>query len=311
MMKILVAYDGSDSADAALNDLQRAGLPQEADALIVSVADVMMSPEASNYEVAGAALMSRRVSSSLMYAERQSVRVLQEARGFSIQARARLQSLFPFWKVRSEVLSGTAWSELIQKANDWEPDLVVLGSQDRSAIGRFIFGSVSTKVATDSKYSVRVARAAPRPNEPPRIMIGIDGSPESERAVREVGSRVWPTGTEVRIVAVEEIVPQSISASVPITSELIDEETALAARNMVHWAQSELSAIGLDTSSSIEKGDPKTVLLEKALEWEVDSIFVGSRRFSNAFERFWLGSVSTALVTRAQSSVEVVRGSSI
>jgi nucleotide-binding universal stress UspA family protein len=141
-------------------------------------------------------------------------------------------------------------------------------------------------------------------------MIGIDGSPESERAVREVGSRVWPTGTEVRIVAVEEVVPPSISASVPIASALNVEETAVAARNMVHWAESELRAIGLDTSSFIEKGDPKTVLLEKALEWEVDSIFVGARRFSNAFERFWLGSVSTALVTRANSSVEVVRAAS-
>ena len=27
MMKILIGYDGSDSADAALHDLQRAGLP--------------------------------------------------------------------------------------------------------------------------------------------------------------------------------------------------------------------------------------------------------------------------------------------
>ncbi len=312
MMKILVAYDGSESADAALSDLQRAGLPLEADALVISVADVMMTPGTINYEFAGNALMPRRVSPGLIYAERHAARVMDEASDFSSQARARLQSLFPSWKVRSEVLAGTAWSEVIQKANDWKPDLVVLGSQKRSAIGRFIFGSTSTKVATDSAYSVRVAResAADRSEKPPRIMLGIDGSVESERAVREVGSRVWPTGTEVRIIAVDELTPQSISASVPIIPELIDEETAMAARNMVHWAQSELSAIGLSTSSHIERGDPKTVLLEKALEWNVDSIFVGARRFSSAFERFWLGSVSTALVTKADCSVEVVRGPS-
>jgi hypothetical protein len=39
MMKILVAYDGSDGAKAALSDLQRAGLPRKAEALGVSVAD--------------------------------------------------------------------------------------------------------------------------------------------------------------------------------------------------------------------------------------------------------------------------------
>lgn len=30
-MKVLIAYDGSDCADAALDDLQRAGLPPDAD----------------------------------------------------------------------------------------------------------------------------------------------------------------------------------------------------------------------------------------------------------------------------------------
>ena len=37
-MRILIAYDGSHSADAALDDLQRAGLPHDAEALILSVA---------------------------------------------------------------------------------------------------------------------------------------------------------------------------------------------------------------------------------------------------------------------------------
>jgi len=35
-MRILIAYDGSSGADAALFDLQRAGLPQEAEALVIS-----------------------------------------------------------------------------------------------------------------------------------------------------------------------------------------------------------------------------------------------------------------------------------
>jgi hypothetical protein len=34
-MKILIAYDGSDCADAALDDLQRAGLSADAEAQIV------------------------------------------------------------------------------------------------------------------------------------------------------------------------------------------------------------------------------------------------------------------------------------
>ncbi len=59
---------------------------------------------------------------------------------------------------------------------------------------------------------------------------------------------------------------------------------------------------------ALEKGDPQRVLIAEARKWEADSIFVGGRRFGRAFERFWLGSVSTALVTKAHCSVEVVRG---
>jgi len=66
MMKILIGHDGSPSADAALVDLQRAGLPVEAEALVVSVADVMMVPQTPAYELAGEALMSRRVAAGLV-----------------------------------------------------------------------------------------------------------------------------------------------------------------------------------------------------------------------------------------------------
>lgn len=43
-MKILIAYDGSSHAEAALDDLARAGLPEEAEAPVLSVADVWAWP---------------------------------------------------------------------------------------------------------------------------------------------------------------------------------------------------------------------------------------------------------------------------
>jgi hypothetical protein len=38
MMKILIAYDGSSCADSALEDLRRAGLPRQSEAIVLSVA---------------------------------------------------------------------------------------------------------------------------------------------------------------------------------------------------------------------------------------------------------------------------------
>jgi hypothetical protein len=43
-MRILIAYDGSESADAALADLRKAGLPRDVIALIMSVGEVVMPP---------------------------------------------------------------------------------------------------------------------------------------------------------------------------------------------------------------------------------------------------------------------------
>ena len=48
MMKVLIAYDGSSYADAALDDLSYAGLPQEVEARILSVADVFLPPPSSS-----------------------------------------------------------------------------------------------------------------------------------------------------------------------------------------------------------------------------------------------------------------------
>ena len=116
MMKILLGYDGSESADAALRDLKRAGLPYEAEALIVSVADVFMPAATSNYEIAEQALASRRVTASLRVAQKQRAHVLLQAKAFAAKAGERVRSYFPGWHVREEVLAGQPSQELISRA---------------------------------------------------------------------------------------------------------------------------------------------------------------------------------------------------
>ena len=38
-----------------------------------------------------------------------------------------------------------------------------------------------------------------------RILLAVDGSPYSEAAIKEVASRVWPAGTEVKVVTAFEL----------------------------------------------------------------------------------------------------------
>jgi len=49
--KILIAVDGSECSDAALDDLIRAGLPEHAEALILSVAEVWLPLEPEFEEI--------------------------------------------------------------------------------------------------------------------------------------------------------------------------------------------------------------------------------------------------------------------
>ena len=312
-MKILSAYDGSESADAALSDLQRAGLPDDAEALIVSVADVTMAPAQSNYEMFEHAVTSRRATSGLLLAQKQSARVLLEAKAFTTIAGERLRSYFPDWQVSAHAPAGQPFQELIKKADEWKPDLVVVGSQGHSLAGRLLLGSVSRKVVTDSHHSVRVTRGRVKRDvfDPVRLIIGVNGSSEAEHAVRAVGHRIWPDGTEVRIMAVDDgSSPTRIPHYLPTAAAMIrdhNEESAVAAQRMVEWAENELGILGLDVSVAIGMGDPRRVLIDEAQKWDADSLFVGGRMFSGHFERFRLGSVAMALVTKAPCSVEVVR----
>ncbi len=313
MMKIMIGYDGSESAEAALHDLQRAGLPDDAEALIVSVADVMMVPAMTNYQMFEQAVTSRRVNSTLMLAQKQTERVLLEAKALTTRASERVRSYFPDWRVRAQAPAGQPFEELIKKADEWKPDLVVVGSHGRSLAGRLILGSVSKKLVTNSHHSVRVTRGKVSSDffNPIRLVLGVNGSSEAEHAVRAVGSRPWPDGTEVRIIAIDDgTSPRRFDRVPPIAGEMMrdeNQESALAARRMVEWAENELSLIGLNVSVAMEKGDPQKVLIDQAQKWDADAIFVGGRNFSSTFERFWLGSVATGLVTKAHCSVEVVR----
>ena len=122
---------------------------------------------------------------------------------------------------------------------------------------------------------------------------------------------MWPEGTEVRIVAVDDgVSPTRIAHILPTTAATIrgcNEAAAVKARQVLEWAESELRAIGLQVSVAIVKGEPQSILIEEALKWEADSIFVGSSGLDHPGEGSGLGSVSTGLVTNAPCSVEVVR----
>jgi nucleotide-binding universal stress UspA family protein len=316
MTRILIGYDGSAQAVAALDDLRLAGLGRDVEARILSVGELETLPPNHTQLAVG----DYRGAPVLAYLEARRSATHLEARSEAEAAKRTAQSAaehlrseFPDWHVDAVAVGGDAPHELIETADEWNADLLVVGAPRRSALGRLLLGSVSKRVVADADRSVRVARPRVERDDdtPPRILVGVDGSPDAESAVRAVGRRVWPSGTEVRLVAVDDgVSPGRFAHILPTAAAMITEgnrQSAARARDMVAWAADELGLIGLDVSTAFHKGDPRRVLVEEARAWGADSVFVGARSFGGDLERSRIGRVATGVAAEVASSVEVVR----
>jgi nucleotide-binding universal stress UspA family protein len=310
-MRILIAYDGSDCAEAAIQDLERAGLPSKADALIISVAEPGFPPSsASSDEIFDSLYAKDSTAISGKIGERE-LDSLAEAQTMAAKAGERIQSSFPDWHVRAEAQTGKPSSQLLARANDWETDLIVVASHGRSAIGRRILGSVSHKIITEARCSVRIARTQNKKrNAPARIVVGVDGSPDSEEAVRAAAGRMWPAGSVVRIVAAfDSLTPTMAGSLIPPIVQWTEEQNQAAlelVRRTVESFDEQFRKMSLSVSNIVKPGDAKRILVHESEVWKADCIFVGARGLSR-IDRFLLGSVSTAVAGRAHCSVEVVR----
>jgi nucleotide-binding universal stress UspA family protein len=222
-----------------------------------------------------------------------------------------VQALFPGWQVRAEASADSpAWG-VIKQADTWHPDLIVVGSQGRSAFGRLVLGGVSQTIVTAARCSVRVARCHDRAGAAPvRLVIGVDGSPNAKAAVDAMAARVWPPGSAVYVVAVLDArLSTALAPTPPLLEEWVDAnsvETQEWVHHMVETLGQPLQAAGLAVSSDVKEGDPKRVLPDIAAQWEADCLVVGARGLSR-IQRFFLGSVSAAVAARAYCSVEVIR----
>jgi nucleotide-binding universal stress UspA family protein len=285
-MKILIAYDGSNCADAVLDDLKRAGLPREAQAIVLSVAELWLPPPSSR-EFLEPGWTERPPGGE------------KEALALAKRACEHIKLKFPAWEVEAESVSGSPAREVIDKAEKWQSDLIVIGSHGRTALGRFLLGSVSQKVVNEAHCSVRVGRSQVRANgSPVSMIIAVDGSPGAEAAVHAVASRAWPQKTEARLIT-------SIGPFYHMTGAAIAEEEKRA-QELQKKAEAELLEAGLEVSALVIGEDPKQAIVQEAEAWKADCIFVGTSG-QGRLGRWLLGSVSTAVVTRAHCSVEVVR----
>jgi len=63
----------------------------------------------------------------------------------------------------------------------------------------------------------------------------------------------------------------------------------------------------LNVDVCVTTGNAKDILVELGKSLNADSVFVGPHCAGNSFERYLIGSVSSAVAARAECSVEIVR----
>jgi nucleotide-binding universal stress UspA family protein len=88
--------------------------------------------------------------------------------------------------------------------------------------------------------------------------------------------------------------------------EVADESNWNQIREIFEPSAQRIRSAGLHAEVLIRRGNPADEILKEANTWGADCIFVGARG-TRGIERLLLGSVSSAVSTRAHCSVEVIR----
>jgi nucleotide-binding universal stress UspA family protein len=303
-MKVLVAYDGSACADAAVVNMRRAGIPENAEILVVTVVEAGTHPHSDPDFPYPAVRCASRTD-------------LYEGHALADIAYKWIQTNFPQGQASRQVLVGSPATVILEKARSWHPDLLIVGSHGRSFAGRVLIGSVSQKLTREAPCSVRVVRANMTPlHGPLRIVIGNDGSAEAEVVLEKVAQRSWPENTEVRIVSVVETIVPVVSAleanayasgpALLLTGESDEYRRSRLVENAKE-AMGKFQSTGLIVTTAIVEGDPKRVLVGETDRWKADAIFLGARGLGR-LEQILLGSVSNSILKHAHCAVEIVRG---
>jgi nucleotide-binding universal stress UspA family protein len=298
-MRILLAVDGSEHSLTAAAEAGRSPWPAGSVVRILSVAEMSMPETPENLPLAEGS-----------YAEWQRIFEARAVAHATAAAARFAEAGGAQTEVVTQTRAGNPKELILREAETWNADLLLLGTHGYNRFQRMWLGSVSRALAAQAHCSVRIVR--PRPNTTRtamKILLATDGSECSEQAVAVVADRPWPAGSELRILSVLHLpfTPSPETWGLPDSyySEL--ERRGYAQANAaLNQAMSRLQGTPLAVTHDAIPGHAEEKILETARDWAADLILLGSHGRSG-WQRFWLGSVSQAVVSHAPCSVEIVR----
>jgi nucleotide-binding universal stress UspA family protein len=295
-MRILLALDGSPSADRARALVASLAWPEGTTIRAVAALDVAPAlwggPWIPAIPVDADQLEEEAVA--------ELTRVLQEAQP---------DLAAPGLTVEAELLRGRPSAAIVEDARLWGPDLIVVGSRGHGPVETAVLGSVSAAIVDHATCPVLVARG----DRATRVLLAEDGSPAGT-AARDVVA-TWPAFATIPVVVVgvvdvaapwrSGIAPTMFAAAMDVYTEMI-ANARTTHREIVAATEAHLRAAGRTVSGELREGDPADQLRRAATDPAGDLIVVGSRGHVG-ISRLVMGSVAHAVLTHAHCSVMVVK----
>ncbi len=296
-MRVLLATDGSEAAAEAMAFLGAMPLPDATEVRLIAVVAVP-TPIMGSYPDAISGAMD--AYAQVMDVEREACQRAAE------RAKEALPSRFT---VSYQIREGDPAHEILEEADAFEADLLVLGSRGMTGIEEFFLGSVARNVAKHSRRPVLLARS-PR-NGLRSVVFATDGSEHSRHAAAYLGN--LPLPEEAVVTLVHAVRPQNPFPGILPTdpqefhaaAEAVRRSQEEAGERHLDNAETILTTAGKHVARELRVGEPAEEILAVAKSTGADLVVAGARGVS-LIKGLLVGSVAERLLREAKGSVLLV-----
>jgi len=286
-MRVLIGFDGSATARAAVDEVLRYPWPS---GLKVRAVVALGGIE-------GAPALRERVQEAL--------------RNQAAWVEERLRKRWP--AARAVLSADRPAAAVLAESARMRADLVVLGWRGHGPIRRLLMGSVSRKIAREATAAVMVVRGSSgTPKAAKRFVLGYDGSRNARRALHLL-AKLAPTPGARALVLTSlppqyspplSPLPQRARALVLAGIRQAERAREQQARTRLERAAGVLRRRGWSVVTRFTQQAPLLSLLEAASDFDADALVVGARGVSG-LERVLLGSVANGALERSRCPVIV------
>ena len=310
-MKILLAIDGSENADAAIRFLRKWPLPKDCKLILMTVInkDVFGDEKALEFD--------DRQRQMLLETE-QTLREDAE----EILAAAETQIDAAGMTVEKVITAGNPAFEIVQTATKLSADIVMMGTHGFGEIKRFLLGSVSDKVMLYAPCSVLIVRSAGTEPENPagtgpatvhephplKILLAFDNSRSARKATRvctKLSSTLHDEVVALSVMPLMHMFRQDVRQQL----SWVWQERKKAAAKGLKWVEKILNPASSKVSTLLkESTDVSQEIIDTAAAINSDLIVIGNRGESKV-KKFLMGSVTRRIIHHAPCSVLAVRKS--